>query len=258
MITVQTNTMSMQRSIGELAKELSARTGKSVEHVTRQQAGILVGQVIAVTPPGTRQGATETGGITLAAKKAGEAAIASDIAKLFPTTAMNEERAAGLVSSGHFWKTKAGRVRATQTAWTEDDLERLHQAARNPRTGRVRRGNQWVGVTRRAVLRAFLKRKLAQVGELNAGWLPAARELKTSSRAVPAWIRRHGDQPGGVDVKVSAEGVNVRIFNDQSYFPGGMVWRLDYALKRRQRGMEKALQDLADRAAKRAQRRMGR
>lgn len=256
MITSEVDTSKMERALAEFARE----AGKDLDEVTRQQAGILVGHVIAVTPPGEKQVMTEQGGIPLEAKKKGEARVAADIAKIFPTTGMKEEKARALVERGHKWKMGDGgrAVAVRDTAFTEAELERFHRASRNPSTGRTRKaGGVLTAVTRKSVLRAYIRKRMKDVGKLNSGWLTAAQDLKTAKRATPAWIRRHGAGPGGSRTRRTRKGdIGIRIFNYQAWFPRGMGRRVRIALNRRERGLKKATQAMIDRKARKAEARM--
>lgn len=258
MLDMQVNTRRLELALDEFA-QLSRR---DLRDVMRQQAGIIVGHVIAVTPPGAAKGQamTEQGGIAISAKKRGESVIAADIARIFPTTRLNEDAAKELVSQGFEWRVGRGqRAIVRKTAFSVAELETIHRQARSRSTGRTRKGKGAnMALTRKAILRQFIREKQKSVGKLNSGWLAAARELKTSSRAVPAWIRRHGVGPGGTDTSDRRGDVTVTVFNGQDWFPGNMDARLDLAIKRRERGIRKAIEAMLERNARRATRRMGR
>lgn len=258
MIDVQVDTRNLEDALSEFAK--AAR--KDLNAVVKQQAGILVGHVIAITPPGGKNGQamTDSGGIGLDAKKRGEAVIASDIAKLFPTSKLPHERLAGMVADGFEFQTGKGHKDTVRdVAESVDDLARVHRFARNPKTGRTRKMKGiGMAITRKAVLRQYIRQEMKKVGLLNAGWLRAASELKTAGRAVPAWIKRHGAKPGGADVREVAGKIGVRIYNSQTWFPKGMDARVRIAVARRERGLIKAAEAVLERRAKAAERRMNR
>lgn len=258
MIDIHVDTTNLESAIADFAKE----TRKDLSVVMRQQAGILVGHVIAITPPGGRNGQamTDSGGIGLDAKKRGEATIASDIAKLFPTSKLSHERLVGMVADGFEFRTGKGHKDTVRDiAETTEDLRRVHSFARNPKTGRSRKmGGIGMAITRKAVLRQYIRQEIKKVGVLNAGWLRAATELRTAGRAVPAWIKRHGARPGGADVMDRGGRVGIRIFNSQTWFPQGMEARVRIAVDRRERGLIKALEAVLERKTRAAERRMGR
>lgn len=258
MLDMRVNTRKLELAMTEFA----AVSRKDLSAVMRQQAGIIVGHVIAVTPPGASKGQalTEQGGIALSAKKRGEAAVAADISRIFPTTRLSEDAARDLVSQGFEWRVGRGsRAIVRRTAFTAAELESVHRQARNRTTGRTKKAKGAnMALTRKAVLRQFIREKQKGVGKLNSGWLAAARELKTASRAVPAWIRRHGTGPGGTNTTDRRGDISVEVFNAQTWFPGNMDSRLNLAIKRRERGIRKAIEAMVERNARRANRRMGR
>lgn len=257
MIDVKVDTSRLESAISEFA----LLTGKELAEETQRQAGILVGHVIAITPPGGKggEGFTDSGGISLAAKKRGEAVLAADISKLFPTSRIPHDRLVGMVQAGFEFRTGKGHKDIVRDiAETEEDLARVHQFARNPTTGRTRKMKGiGMAITRKAVLRAYIRREIAKVGKLNAGWINAARELHTASRAVPAWITRHGPGRGGSSVLRRAGRIGITIYNQETWFPQGMEGRVALAVARRERGLVKAAEAILERRARNAKRRMG-
>lgn len=249
------------RRLNAAMQDFARTTRKSLDSVVKGEAAIMVGQLIASTPPGDRKGdgATTSGTISNKAKKTGESRIAADIAMLFPTTKLPEEKVLGLVDAGFEFGTARGKKIVRQFAATEADLERIHKEARSPATGRVRTGSmgQLMAMTRAAVRRAYTKRAIQKVGILNAGWLNAARELKTNKKAVPAWITRHGAKPGGVVMSRVKEGLSIRVYNSVQYFPKDMDRRLQRIVDRRRHALRKAMEEMAERQAKRATKQMG-
>lgn len=258
MIDVQVDTGNLEAAIAEFAT--AAR--KDLGDVYRQQAGILVGHVIAITPPGGKGGEafSDSGGISLAAKKRGEAVIAADIARIFPTSKVKHDALVGMVNAGFEFQTGKGhKDTVREVAETAEDLARIHQFARNPRTGRTRKMKGiGMAITRANVRKQYIRQEMAKVGKLNAGWINAARELKTASRAVPAWITRHGAGRGGADVSERGGKIGVRIFNSEIWFPQGMESRVRLAVARRENGLMKAMEAILERRARAAERRMGR
>jgi hypothetical protein len=258
MIDVQIDTATLEAAIAEFA----IATKKDLGEIYRQQAGILVGHVIAITPPGGKNGQafSDSGGIALAAKKHGESAIASDIAKLFPTSNMERGNLIALVNAGFEFQTGKGRKDTVRDfAETTADLARVHQFARNPRTGRTRKmKGVGMAVTRKAVLKQYIRQEIAKVGKLNAGWIAAAREMKTANRAVPAWITRHGAGKGGSNFTQRAGKIGITVYNNEVWFPSGMDSRVGLAVRRRESGLRKAIEAVMERRAKAAEKRMGR
>lgn len=258
MIEIRVDTRRLESALSEYAN--LAR--KDLGAVVKQQAGILVGHVIALTPPGGRKGEamTDSGGVSMAAKKRGEANIASDIAKIFPTSNLPIAALQGMVEQGFEWQVGRGqKATVREVAESVEDLRRVHQFARNPKTGRTRKMNGiGMAVTRKAVLRQYIRQEIAKTGKLSAGWLNAGIELRTAPRAMPAWIRRHGNRPGGADVSDRGGRVGIRIFNSQVWFPGNMSTRVALAVARRERGLQKACEAILEKRARAAERRQGR
>lgn len=258
MIDVQINTVNLEHALAEFA----TLSRKELGEVTKQQAGMLVGHVIALTPPGGSRGQAmaDTGGISLAAKKRGEAAIAADIAKLFPTSNLPADQLAAMVSRGFEFRTGKGhKDTVREVAESAEDLKRIHQFARSPQSGRTRKMKGiGMAITRKAVLRQYIRQEIAKVGKLNAGWLAAASALRTASRGTPAWITRHGRRPGGADVSDRGARIGIRIYNSQTWFPTGMEARVALAVARRERGLRTAMEAILARRAAVAERRMGR
>jgi len=258
MIAIAVNTSAFEAAIAEFAR----LTRKDLAEVAKQQAGILVGHVIAITPPGGKGGEafTDTGGISLEAKKRGEAVIAADITRLFPTSKLKHETLVGLTNAGFEFQTGKGHKDVVrEVAETAADLARIHKFARNPRTGRTQKlkgGN--MAITRKGILKQYIRQEMAKVGKLNAGWINAARELKTAGRAVPAWITRHGAGRGGANVTDRGPRVAITVYNSEVWFPSSMDARVRLALRRRENGLQKASEAVLERRAKAAERRMGR
>ena len=259
MITARVDTRPFETALAEFASV--AR--KSLDHVWKQQAGILVGHVIAVTPPGGKKGQAlnDRGGIDRSAKARGESRIAADIAAIFPTATAPEDEVLGWIRAGIKVKpTKHARAaQVRDIAFTLADMARVHRIARNPQTGRTRTlAGDNMAFARPALLRTFIRQQQKQVGALNAGWLTAAEQLKTAKRNTPAWITRHGRRGGSAQISSTRGRTRITIANHQPWFPSGMDGRVALALRRRESGLIKAAAAILERQAKAAERRMGR
>lgn len=258
MFTTNVDTSGLNEALNLFAKE--ARKG--MNDVLPKEVGIMVGHMIALTPPaaGRGQAMSDSGGITTEAKKRGEASVKADIATLFPTTRLKPERVYGMIENGFEWGTGRGKKIIRDYAESISDLERIHNFARSPKTGRVRTGQTGANMALvKSTLRTrYMKQKAKNVGRLNAGWLKAANKLKTSKRATPAWIRRHGEQAGGVQFRTSKSGLTITVSNRMRYMPRDMEKRTARAINRRIYGLTKALEAMVARKAKMAERRQNR
>lgn len=256
MIELEADTSALQAAMAEYHAEL----GKSMPELMRAQGAILVAHMIALTPPARKTGAnmSDTGGIELEAKKRGEASVAADIERIFPTTKLKPAAAHAMIANGFEWQVGRGqKMQVREFAETVEHLASVHRYARNPRSGRTRKlGGIGMALTRRPILNQYIRLAKQRVGLLAAGWLAAGRELKTASRHMPAWIKRHGERPGGAQRFGSAANVGVRIYNSQPWFPGNMDARVQIALDRRERGLRKEMAAILARRAERANKRI--
>lgn len=225
-------------------KQLSVVLDKDIDEVVEHQSKLMVGQLVGQTPPGGPKGTTgNNGNITSSAKKYGEAAIKADIASLFPTTRKPEKIIDGMIAGDHRWDTKLGKRRLKQKALTLSDMKRIHQKSRSPRTGRVRKGksSEYMAISRASIKNQYQKELIKNVGMLAAGWNRAARELKTSKGAIPAWVKRHQDKPGGVSFRNTKSGLTINLYNNMSYFPRDIDRRLQRVVKWRTHAILKQL-----------------
>lgn len=243
-------------------KEFSKVSRKSMGKVTREQSAIMVAHLIGHTPPGEMKGRSisDRGGITKEARSRGEARLAADIVALFPTVRKKDETVYSMIDSGYQWGTGRGRKIIKDFATSVQDLKRIHRFARSPSTGRVRTGStgQNMALTRAAIRSEYIKQQKKKVGTLNAGWLKAARELKTAKRNTPSWITRHGAKPGGVHFRTTKSGLTITMANNMRYMPRNMASRVSRAVQRREYAMLKAMESIIERNAKQAERRQGR
>ncbi len=258
MFTIETETKSLNEAMSLFAKE----TKKGIEDVIEQQTGMIVGHLIAMTPPGASKGQAmgKTGAITNVAKKRGEGAVKADISTLFPTTRARPAKVWGMIENGFYFGTGRGKKKVIDYAESIHDLSRVHRFARSRKSGRVRTGlsGQNMALTTAALRNAYIKQKIKNVGMLNAGWLRAAAKVKTAKRSTPAWITRHGKKPGDANFKRSRHGLAITVSNRMPYFPRDIDARMQRAVERRERGIAKALESMAERKAKRANQRMKR
>jgi len=234
---------------------------KGMESVIKKTGGTMVGQLIGVTPPGNQKTLSgENGGITLQAKKMGEANVSSDIKKLFPTTKKKDSDVFGMIDAGYKWRAQnERRYQVAEFAQSVADLKRIHKSAKNPKTGRTRiHGGQNMAVTRSQIRSAYIKSEVKKVGMLAAGWLNAASELNTPSRYIPGWIKRHGAGRGGVEMRKNSGSYSLRIYNNNPWIGIGWEARLKYVVSRGTAALKVATEKELDKRAKAAEQRMGR
>ena len=118
-------------------RKFQANSKRSVTANLKQQAKLLVVELVGVTPPNKKFEMN---------KKGGEQTVKNDLAKLF---------------------------KSSKAANAERNLSRVHTSARN-RKGRVPKG---VAKVKAAGLPAYRKLMLARVGKMAAGWKNAASTL---------------------------------------------------------------------------------
>jgi hypothetical protein len=257
MIEIKADTTALQEAMAEYHSEFR----KSMPELMRAQGAILVAHMIALTPPARRTGANmnDTGGVSLDAKKRGEAVIAADIAKVFPVTKLKPAAVREAINAGFEWRIgNSHKAVVRDYAETLEHAKSAHRYSRNPKSGRTRKiGGIGMAITTRPVLRQLIKDAQRRVGLLAAGWLTAGRELKTAARNMPAWIKRHGEKPGGAQRTGDGIRSTVRIFNRQSWFPGNMDARTQLALDRRAKGLRKEMAALIERRTAKANAKLG-
>ena len=255
MFVTQVDTTKFNKVMRAFAKE----SRKGLDEVVEARSSIIVGNLIAVTPPAEARGRAmgDKGQITPEARKRGENNIKADIAKLFPTSGAKEEKIMAMIKRGDKFKTTSIPRVIPNFARNIGELKKFHKEARSLKTGRVRTEyGKKMAVTRKGLRTAYTKEVIKNVGILNAGWMRAAKRLKTSKRRTPAWITRHGDQPGSVDFRHSKSGLTIYVSNRMSYYPKDKEMRLKKALEREEYAMTKALEAMIERKAKRASQKM--
>lgn len=254
MITAKVNASALNAAISYWV----ANTKDDLDDTIKKQAAMIVGSVIAITPPAKSTARDFSfgrgGGITKEAKQRGEIAIASDAHVLFPTVSpkTKAEEVWAMIQNGHRWGTGRGAKKIPQYAETVADLQRVHEAARSPRTGRIRTGTigQNMALTKKGIRAQFIKMQKKKVGILAAGWLKAAYALKTARGNLPVWIRRHSNSPGGVRINSSRFGISVTASNKVPYFPSDMDSRVQVAINKRTKDIYVAISKMMERQAK--------
>ncbi len=248
MLSAKVDITNLQRAMREFT--LTARA--DIETVVRQQSAIMVGHLIAITPPAPAKGQamSDNGTVQLDAKKRGEARIAADIAALFPTTKLDKKTIAALNANGFEYGTGRGKKIIKKYAGSISELRRIHKLARSKATGRTKTGKgEMMALTKLSLRKAYIKAEQQKVGTLSGGWVKAGKAMKTSARAMPAWVNRHGRGAGGAYVAGRKHEYSVRLQNDINYFPKDMGSRMQMTIARRERGLKKATEAIINRRA---------
>jgi hypothetical protein len=157
---------------------------KARRELTEQAAKGFVKEVVDITPPAGK------GKRGSAAKKAGEASIQYDLARVMVA------------------------VRA-RTGVTLQDPWAIHQRLRDLRTGRINPRNlKRPYPVDAGALRALENELLKRVGELAAGWNAGAGLLGVK---LPAWVTRHGPRRSAVSVVNSFRQFRITLINAVKY-----------------------------------------
>ena len=180
-------------------RKLAALPGsKPIQQVMKTAAAQFLRRVIGITPPAKGKADSK-------AKKAGEEAIAVDLAKIMVPAARRIKRV----------------LEEPQDVW-----ERFRKGG----NGRVNPRNlQRKIAVDKAKLRALQKELQSRVGTLAAGFNAAANSLGVS---LPAWIRRHGSSYGAINIVPTTHGIRITIQN-RVRFAGDvkdLQRRMQYAL----------------------------
>lgn len=170
----------LQRGLKALAKD----GGKSKLVLVKMAAKGFVKDIIAISPPGSK------GVSGSAAKKAGERAIAADVAKLLIPAA----------SPGGPNAKSRGQLA---------DFHRSHLSK-----GRVRIAESGRGIAKPQDIAWFIRSLQKLVGWLAAGWNAAAVKLDVN---VPAWVKRHGNRFGEHSIIATATVVRIELSNTVSF-----------------------------------------
>ena len=193
---------------------------KDARKELRVQAKGFIRKVIDITPP-------SIGKATSAAKQKGESAIRADLAKIMRP-----------VRSG-----KGKQLESAEAIW-----KRLRVKS----TGRVNPRNlKTLYPVSYADYQALQKRLVGEVGILAAGWNAAAAQL---GAAVPAWIKRHGNSHGSIQVLVHPAGMRIRMTNVVRFADNvhDLERRMQWALKAQTAAMQRQVNHLLTKAGKKA------
>lgn len=204
--------------MAEKLKSFSRRDGKTL--MEEQARGVLK-TLMLVTPPST----TKVRGV--AAKKRGEAAIASDVRAVFigSTPKRSEVRSMSEMANIMHRSRRRGSIRIT----------RLPQPTR----------------AARSMITQFIKVKQKGVGYLASGWASAARGL--GKVRIPSWIGRHS-APGTTVIDAQSTSVTATLTNEVEW--SSHIYNIDnrmrYAVRYQTGNMRRRVKHFVDKAIKAA------
>lgn len=224
----------LQTGLHALAKD----GGKSKLELCRTAAKGFVKDVVSITPPASK-GTTGT-----AAKKAGETAIAADIAKLVIAEATApgqpgifvEKRPPGRGAGGRFVAHDRPTQIGTHPVLERGQLIQFHK-------DHVRRGDVRIARDARGIARAvdivWLTRTVQKlVGHLAAGWNAGAAALAVK---LPAWVKRHGSRYGEHKITITPTVARIELSNTVGFVGDVKAYdrRVQYAITHQGRKMER-------------------
>ena len=189
----------------------SARSKKSSKVILEEQGKLVVVAAAHITPPNKSW--------TKWNKKGGDAAVRSDLARLFKPSAAKSAQA---------------------------NLASYHRENRD-KNGRVRKDA--VRVKAKGVA-AYRKSMLARVGKMAAGWKKAASDLNAK---LPAWIKRHNSAGYSKYTQTGSGGI-LEMTNAAVYSSSRTIIekKLPYVLKARAKKMMKRVNYYLAKNAKRS------
>ena len=197
-------------------------TKKTALEIVESAVGGFIREVINVTPPAD-------GKADSAAKKAGEIAVAGDLAKLAHAVTVSGKGRAHLASASELMAAHAAAsYRRLRNRDFREPLLVSHQ-------------------TFNQVARALQ----ARVGWLSAGWNQAAARFNVR---VPSWVKRHGSKYGNIKVEFSAGRLRIVFVNDVPFIDkvDGLHKQVDFALQKQTRKMQSAARETIKKLARKA------
>jgi hypothetical protein len=217
--TIETDIRQFQ-AMAEKLGSFSKRDGRTL---MEEQARGVINNLMLITPPSNGK----TRGV--AAKKRGEAAIASDVRNVFIGSTPKKAEVSSMAEMANIMHTKrrGGNIR-------------IKRAVKQTRASR-------------SMITNFIKVKQKGVGYLASGWASAARKL--GKIRVPNWIGRH-DAPGDTDFKVVTTSITATISNLVSWGSEvhGIERRMAYAVRMQTGKMRRRVDHFVQKAIKAANR----
>lgn len=215
------DTSGLKRAI----RDLRPMVNKTKSDLVEEAAKGFVKRVVAITPPASK-------GVTGSkAKQQGETAIKADIARIMVAAARKRDL-----------DTRAGAA----------SPESLYHRFRDKRTGRINpKSLKQPYRVAKAELNALLRKLLAEVGWLAAGWNQAGRKLGVR---LPAWVSRHGTGRGSVSITRSGSVFRITIANEVNFVGNvkGFASRVQGAINLQANAMQRKAEFLMKKAIRKA------
>jgi len=224
-------TKKWEAAIHELARVANKTSPENVHKLVTLSAWRFVKNVANITPPAT-------GVADSTAKKRGEQAILTDLLKIaLPVTI------AGSAAEGRL---------ARDVLSNAEELLAVHERARRGAEGRVNpRNRKEKLLVSQTVFNRTLGLLQKRVGWLAAGLNAAADRLGFH---LPAWIRRHGQRFGAIEVIATAHSIRIKIVQNVPYADNvrGYARRWDFALLKEIHALESQAKAIHEKATHRA------
>jgi hypothetical protein len=231
---------------------------KETSEVVRMAARNFIVRAAGVTPPSINGKADGT------SKKRGEAVIQNDLDHILvglTPELYDQFMELGGKSVRREMRRKGGTVYVTDSDIAIGSISDWHKQNRreNGRVHRIGRKTRDIGrhknwdrgVVQAADKKAYIKKVLARVGLLAAGWNASA--IKLGAR-FPAWIKRHGHANGQCLVEENARGIRIRMENAVGFATKvrGLERRIKWAINAQANALDRAADNIMRKTAQRA------
>jgi len=209
------------RQFQAMAAKLGNFSKRDGRTLMKEQARGVIRNLMDITPPSNGK----TRGV--AAKKRGEAAIASDVRNVFIGSTPKNSEVSSMSEMANIMHTKrrGGNIR-------------IKRAVKQTRAAR-------------SMITNFIKVKQKGVGYLASGWASAAR--KVGKIRVPSWIGRH-DAPGDTNIQSTPTSITASISNLVKWASDvhGVDRRMAYAVRMQTSKMRRRVDHYVQKAIKKA------
>ena len=244
-----------QSDVCRLLRRYPEKVGRSLLSLVKQEGRGLGVELARNTRPF---------GFSEKAKKRGEKAVASDIAKVFavPSEAYKDLLRTDKKLADRYWAAIQNRrfaqargiLQKSGSAWASIAVGRLdpalHHASRDV-TGRVTRHSPAMIVTGDKARDRYIAKKQRNVGYAKGAWLNAAKALGGRVRGAVQWATRHKTAPGTATVNTSNP--SVTLVNNLDYAEAattreGVMLALQVAHARLRKALATSLRKINERA----------